>query len=276
MAFADYAAVLSTKTWSGNTFNTSNPGNGTWVNSNGNWNGSGVGGFPNSGDNVVLGGTQGNGYTVTLGISSTPALDSLNINFSSSNTSAFATLAVGSDTLAVNGGGGTISLSNQADITITTGVVDATTITLNNNANIADGTGNINATTSITLSNNADITIAGGNITTGTLTISNGAGTTLSGYGKVTATTISGNGDIVASISGQTLDLNGNIAGTATNLQINTGATLEIPEAVTSGAIVNFDGNGTLELTSSAISGGELGGFTGNISGLTSTRAKST
>ena len=72
---ANYAAVMATKTWTGGT-NTTNPNSGNWSTS-GNWSPSGV---PAAGDDVVIGGSSGGSYTVTLNVD--PAtLNSLAINF---------------------------------------------------------------------------------------------------------------------------------------------------------------------------------------------------
>jgi len=92
---ADYAAVLTTKTWTGGG-STANPNSGNWSTS-GNWSPTGA---PLTNDDVVIGGNSGGGYTVTLDVS--PAtLDSLTMNFTGNT----ATLVIGNKTLNVNGNG---------------------------------------------------------------------------------------------------------------------------------------------------------------------------
>src|SRR5205085_3532467 len=118
-AFAELLAATTNTEWQGGGSTTS-PVSGTWNTSNTGslWNN----GAPITGSNVFLSGSAGTGYTVTVA-SGNPAVDSLTINFANaSNTSAFANLNVGANTLNVNATTGTptdnITLSNQAIVTI--------------------------------------------------------------------------------------------------------------------------------------------------------------
>ncbi|MBR0843457.1 DUF4347 domain-containing protein, partial [Bradyrhizobium liaoningense] len=131
---ATYAAVMATKTWTGGG-TTIDPNSQNW-NTAGNWSPSGV---PAAGDDVIIGGSSGGSYTVTLN-TDTPALNSLTINF----TANAATLSIGTGrTLNVTN---TVSLTGTNGISISgTGTVNAGTLALGPSTNVT-GAGTLNIT----------------------------------------------------------------------------------------------------------------------------------
>ena len=173
------------------------------------------------------------------------------------------TITGGNLNLAINNGS-TLEISNTANtlgvsINSSTQTLEIATtghLTLNGAESITNGTINL-AGAGATLTDNSGLTI--------------GTGATLTGAGTVTVSsgtnTISGSGNIVA--NGGTLDLNANIGSGVSNLQIDSGATLEITGGVADVSDqVTFEGNGTLKLTSNNVSGNALGNFNGVIANM--------
>ncbi len=217
-----YAGVLITRGWS-------SPGTSSNWNDPNNWTPTGV---PLAGDDVVIGGTVGSDYTVTLDIDTT-ALDSLTLDFS--NGTNVATLAIGTCTINVNGTGGTdaVTVSGNNAITIAGGVLGSGTLSLSANTAKLTGFGTLN--------------IAGNITGAGTLQASGG---TLTTFGTIAS-------GVVLSID-TTVPSDLRIAGTATSavaiaitssdqtLEIGSGGSLTInaSENITNGMIA-LDG-GTL------------------------------
>jgi hypothetical protein len=139
---ARYPAILATEAWKG-TGGTSDPTSGDWSTAS-NWSGGSV---PAVGDDPVLGGTSGSGYVVTLDTNSA-ALDSLNFSFS--NGGAASILAIGSNTLNVNGTASgatdTLTLSGDNIITIQGGTLNAGTLSLASSNGLVLGYGSLDIT----------------------------------------------------------------------------------------------------------------------------------
>ena len=226
-AMAAYAGVLTARSWA-------SPGtNGNW-NTAGSWSPIGV---PVAGDDVTIGGTSGSSYTVTLNVN-TPALDSLTMNFS--NGANTATLAIGTNTLNVNGTG--------------VGATDTLATSANNNITISGG-GILNAGT-LSLGGTLTGTGAGAGTSAGTINSVATNGTSI----------ISGSGKIMA--SGGTLDVFGTIqSGVVLSMNVNAGSDLKIEGTATSAAPISFtSSNQTLEIGASAnltINGGQQTGAGG-------------
>ena len=182
-------------------------------------------------------------------------------------------------------------------MSISSGAALSTSGALTNNSNSGGITigGTLTETGNTAVSNTGAITLSGTLSDTGTGVISNSgtatiamSGGTLSATGGISntstnASAISGYGTITGAISGTgvvqanggILDITSNPATGVTGLEIESGATLEFASSVTSVAAsdtVTFESGNTgtiLDLSSSSISGNELGGFAGTIAGLT-------
>ena len=203
---AEYTRVLVAKTWTGGATTTS-PVAGLW-NTASNWSPSGV---PAAGDDVTIAGNTA--YTLTLNVT-TAALNSVTIG--STNASG-ATLAVGANTLNVNGTGSgatdTLSLTGSNKVTIAAGgVINATTISLGASTTSLIGVGTLNSS------------------------------------GTNSTNNITGTGTLQA--SGGTLDVFGTIAsGVVLSINTTAGSDLKIEGTATSAAAISIsNANQTLEI----------------------------
>lgn len=229
---AAYAGVLATQTWIGAGGSASDPTGGDWSVA-ANWL---DGAAPVAGDDAVLGGSAGgNPYTVTLDVS-TPALNSLTINAASG-----ATLAVGANTLNVNGTGSgatdTINVAANNSVTMAGGALDAGNVSL---AGSLTGFGTLN--------------VAGGVAGSGTIQASGG---TL----DVTGTIASGVTLQVGTASGSDLKIESSATAAAPITLDNSNQTLEV------GAAGSLTLNGAENVTAGMI---QLdGGTLSDASGVT-------
>lgn len=195
---------MATAVWNGTTGNWSTTAN---------WSGgTGTGGIPGPNDDVVLG-PSATGYTLTLDIAATPALDSLTIGAGGGPGAII--LAVGANTLNVTGSGA------GATDTITLGETGGATISL-----------------------------AGGTVNTGVLAMTSANGA-VSGFGALTAINIAGAGRLLA--SGGTLAVSGTInAGVGLAIDGSTASDLAIfGTATAASAILVANSNQTLEIGAS-------------------------
>ena len=172
---------------------------------------------------------------------------------------------------ALNVTSGTLTIIGNMDTTTSTGVIsvpEGTTLNVNGLFETDSGS---QLTLGGTLAVSNDYNFGTTALSGGSLSSTGGIDLTPSGSIIGTGTLNAGlNGDGLVEASGGKLAVTSEIFD-SNSLQIANGgnSTLELDGSVASGTSVAFLGSGgTLELTSSAISGGELGGFAATISGL--------
>ncbi|MCC8966299.1 DUF4347 domain-containing protein, partial [Bradyrhizobium sp. Pear76] len=231
-----------------------------------------------SGGALTLAGTVSSGPVFAIASSSASFL-----TFSGSATAAAPiSISNANQSLAILGGGnltingGAESITNGT-ITLANGTLtDSSGVAIGSGATLVVGAAGGTVSGAITASSGGTISLSGALTDTSGITLSGG---TISGAGSLSSTTpLTGFGTVSIAIStantitasGGTLDLQNVTATSDNNLKINASATLQIDGSVASSDTVTFNSatSGTLDLTSSTISGGRLGGFQGTIAGL--------